>query len=80
MMEKVSGRVLPYKLEDRREGDVGEVVGNPKKSNSLLNWKTTRGLKEMCRDSWRWQHLNPNGYKSEAALGYDGGSSDVQSE
>lgn len=68
MMEKVSGRELPYRLEARREGDVGEVVGNPKKSNALLGWKTTRGLKEMCRDSWRWQDLNPKGYRSDAAL------------
>jgi len=27
-----------------------------------LKWRAQLGLDEMCRDAWRWQSLNPDGY------------------
>ncbi|MCJ8330276.1 MAG: UDP-glucose 4-epimerase GalE [Lentisphaeria bacterium] len=60
--EDASGKKVPYKICPRRSGDVGECYANPAKANKELNWKATRGIKEMCEDSWRWQNENPDGF------------------
>ena len=59
---KACKKDIPYKLEDRRPGDVAECFANPKKAFYELEWEATRGIDEMCEDSWRWQSNNPNGY------------------
>ena len=60
--EKASGNPLPYKLVDRRPGDIATCYSNPEKALRELNWKAERGIEEMCEDSWRWQKNNPDGY------------------
>ncbi|MDO4747754.1 MAG: UDP-glucose 4-epimerase GalE [Eubacteriales bacterium] len=59
---KVNDIEIPYAILDRRPGDVAIVTADPQKANELLDWKTERGLEQMCRDSWNWQKSNPNGY------------------
>lgn len=61
--EKASGRKIPYKIEQRREGDIAECFASAKKAEEKLDWICENGLKEMCEDSWRWQKNNPQGYK-----------------
>ena len=61
--ERVSGQNVPYKIVDRRPGDLAAVYADPDKSAQLLNWKAKFGLEEMCRDAWNWQSKNPNGYR-----------------
>jgi len=56
------GRDLPYELGPRRAGDVEAVWADPALAESLLGWRATRTLDEMCADHWRWQSDNPNGY------------------
>jgi UDP-glucose 4-epimerase len=29
----------------------------------MLGWQAELGVVDMCRDTWRWQKNNPNGYK-----------------
>lgn len=60
--EEASGRKLSYKLVARRPGDVPACFANPEKAERLLGWKAKLDLPTMCRDSWRWQQGNPNGY------------------
>jgi UDP-glucose 4-epimerase len=60
--EKASGRPVPYKLVDRRPGDVATCYADPGLAQKLLGWQAQRTLDEMCRDAWRWQSANPNGY------------------
>lgn len=60
--ENASGRNIPYKVIDRRPGDVAISYANPQKAKLELNWAAEKGIKEMCEDSWRWQKLNPEGY------------------
>ena len=60
--EKASGKPLPYKIVDRRPGDIAVCYSNPEKALRELNWKAERGIEEMCEDSWRWQKNNPDGY------------------
>ena len=59
---KASGREIPYKIVDRRPGDVAVCYADPAKANKELGWKAERGIDEMCEDSWRWQSQNPKGY------------------
>lgn len=57
-----AGRNIPYKITERRAGDVDICYADPKKANKELNWKAEKGIDEMCRDSWKWQENNPKGY------------------
>lgn len=60
--ESVNDVTIPYEIVDRRPGDVEVCFANPKQANEELNWKAERTLEDMCRDSWKWQSLNPNGF------------------
>ncbi|HEL2737434.1 TPA: UDP-glucose 4-epimerase GalE [Streptococcus suis] len=61
--EKVNGVPVPYKIVDRRPGDVATCYANADKALEELNWKTEKTIEDMCRDTWNWQSKNPNGYK-----------------
>ena len=61
---KASGREIPYKMADRRPGDIAACYANPTKAEKELGWKAKFGIDEMCEDSWRWQSQNPSGYNS----------------
>ena len=61
---KISGREIPYKITDRRAGDIAECYADPSLSKNILNWEAEFGLDEMIRDHWNWQANNPNGYKT----------------
>ena len=61
--EKACGKELPYRIEERRPGDIGECFANAAKAKEELHWVATREIAEMCEDAWRWQSNNPKGYK-----------------
>lgn len=61
--EKVNGVPVPYKIVDRRPGDVATCYANADKALAELDWKTEKTIEDMCRDTWNWQSKNPNGYK-----------------
>ncbi|WHY85440.1 UDP-glucose 4-epimerase GalE [Neobacillus novalis] len=61
--EKAAGVEIPYKIIERRPGDIAVCYADSKKAKTLLGWEAQRGIKEMCLDSWRWQQANPNGYE-----------------
>ena len=62
--EKASGKKVPYKIVKRRAGDIATCYADPSYAKEVLGWEATRGIEEMCRDAWRWQHQNPRGYRS----------------
>lgn len=59
--ETASGRSVPYRLVDRRPGDVASCYADPALAEAVLGWRATRGIEEMCSDTWRWQAANPAG-------------------
>ncbi len=61
--EVASGQDIPYQITDRRPGDIAACYADPSKAERELKWKAERGIEDMCRDSWRWQSQNPEGYK-----------------
>jgi UDP-glucose 4-epimerase len=56
------GRELPYKVLDRRPGDIAATWADPTLARELLGWQATRTLDDMAADHWRWQSANPDGY------------------
>ncbi|EOV8411897.1 UDP-glucose 4-epimerase, partial [Providencia stuartii] len=54
---------IPYKIVERRPGDIAECWSSPKKAFNDLGWKAQYSVQDMVNDSWRWQSQNPNGYK-----------------
>jgi UDP-glucose 4-epimerase len=61
--EDASGMPVPFRIAPRRPGDIATCYADPTKAARELGWKANRGLPEMMRDAWRWQLMNPNGYR-----------------
>lgn len=59
---KAAGKDLPCRIVARRPGDIAACYADPSKAEKELSWRATRGIEEMCGDTWRWQTMNPNGY------------------
>lgn len=61
--EAASGKPVPYCVAPRRPGDIATCFADPAKAERELGWKARRSLDEMMRDAWRWQSMNPDGYR-----------------
>ena len=61
--EKACGKTLPYVVDPRRPGDIAACYADPAKAKAELGWQAQYGIEEMCASSWKWQSMNPNGYK-----------------
>ena len=61
--EEANGVKVPYEIVARRPGDLATCYADPAKSAEVLGWKAEKNLVDMCRDTWRWQSQNPNGYR-----------------
>ena len=62
--ELESGRSIPYKVTARRPGDIAACFADPTKSKDVLGWEARHDVRTMCRDAWKWQSNNPNGYRA----------------
>ena len=62
--EKACGKTLPYEITARRSGDIAECYADPTKAREELGWEAKLGIDEMCASSWKWQSMNPNGYRN----------------
>lgn len=62
--EKACGKPIKYAIKARRPGDIATCYSDAKKAKEELGWVAERGIEEMCADSWRWQSMNPDGYRS----------------
>ena len=60
--EKASQHEIPYKIMERRQGDVAVSYADPSRANRDLNWQARKTLDDMCKDAWQWQSQNPDGY------------------
>ena len=61
--EEATGVRIPYTIRPRREGDIAVCYSDPSKAEKELGWKARFDLVDMCRDAWRWQKNNPNGFR-----------------
>jgi UDP-glucose 4-epimerase len=66
-LEKESGKMIPYRITNRRPGDIAVCYADTSLAQKLLGWKARFSLEDMCADAWRWQSNNPQGYPSDDA-------------
>ncbi|XP_016840913.1 UDP-glucose 4-epimerase [Nasonia vitripennis] len=62
--EKASGKKIPYKIVERRPGDIASSYADAKLAKQLLDWVAVKNIDDMCADTWRWQQKNPNGFSN----------------
>lgn len=60
--EKATGQPLPHRMGPRRAGDIPVSYTDPALAERELGWKAVHGIDDICRDAWRWQQQNPEGY------------------
>ena len=60
--EEATGEKVPCSDGPRRPGDAPVSYADASKALRLFGWKAEKSIVDMCRDSWRWQKQNPNGY------------------
>jgi len=60
--EIASGKKIPYKVVDRRVGDIAICFADPSRAKKELGWSANKDIQDMCADAWRWQSNNPDGY------------------
>ncbi len=61
--EKANDLKINYVFKGRRAGDVEQCYSDPTKAKMELGWEAKRDIETMCKDSWRWQKNNPNGFE-----------------
>jgi UDP-glucose 4-epimerase len=64
--ERAVGHELPHEIVGRRPGDLAAFWADPARAEAELGWRATRGVDEMCADTWAWQRQNPDGYPTDA--------------
>jgi UDP-glucose 4-epimerase len=52
---KASGRPIPYKIVERRAGDLAENFADPTLAHKIMGWEAKLEVEDMCADTWRWQ-------------------------
>lgn len=60
--QRVNNIKIPHKFCDRRKGDIAHVVADNSLAKKYLNWIPKRNLEDMCKDGWKWQFMNQNGF------------------
>jgi UDP-glucose 4-epimerase len=53
--ERVNGVKIPYKIVERREGDIEKVWADPSFANEELGWTATETVEETLRSAWAWE-------------------------
>ena len=54
-IEQADGIKIPYRIAERRAGDIATCYAGTEKAARMLNWRAEKTLQDMCRDGWRWQ-------------------------
>lgn len=55
--EQACGKPIPYKIVDRRPGDIAKCYADPHRAQTELDWKAERDVAQMCADAWRYQSM-----------------------
>ncbi|HBZ35545.1 MAG TPA: UDP-glucose 4-epimerase GalE [Rikenellaceae bacterium] len=55
LFEKATGIKIPYKIAERRAGDIEKVWADPSKANNMLGWKAVTPIDDVLRSAWKWE-------------------------
>ena len=61
--ERVNKVKVNFEITGRREGDVASCYSDTSFALEHIGWESQLSIDDMCRDTWRWQMQNPNGFK-----------------
>lgn len=61
--ETATGIHIPYRITERRAGDIATCYADASRAKNLFHWQATKSLEDMCKDAWHWQSKNPHGYR-----------------
>lgn len=61
-MEDASGKKVPFTVGPRRAGDLDAAYADPSKAARVLGWAPRFSIVDSCRDAWKWQSENPQGF------------------
>lgn len=53
-VETACGHSIPYKITERRPGDIAVIVANPQKAEQVFGWRADLTIDQSCKDSWNW--------------------------
>ncbi|MCR5517288.1 MAG: UDP-glucose 4-epimerase GalE [Lachnospiraceae bacterium] len=63
--EEANDIKIPYVIAPRRSGDIDCNYADASLAKKEIGFEATKTIVDMCRDSYRWQTMNPNGYEDE---------------
>ncbi len=61
--KRISGQQINFEIVGRRSGDIARCWADPSFAKQVLGWNAVKSLDDMCADAWRWQQMNPLGYR-----------------
>ncbi|BES90544.1 udp-glucose 4-epimerase [Nesidiocoris tenuis] len=64
--EKATKTKIPYKIVERRLGDIEQIYADVRLAKEELKWETKYSMKEMCEHFWKWKTMNPDGYRKSS--------------
>ena len=53
--ERVTDVSVPYRIAERRAGDIDTCYADPGKAYRELGWKAEYDIEDMCLHGWKWQ-------------------------
>ncbi|GHD19269.1 UDP-glucose 4-epimerase GalE [Nocardiopsis kunsanensis] len=62
LFEEATGVHVPYRVTERRPGDIAVCYADPTAAGRDLAWKARLTVADACADAWRWQSANPRGF------------------
>ncbi|MDR1692692.1 MAG: UDP-glucose 4-epimerase GalE [Oscillospiraceae bacterium] len=63
--ERAAGKTIPFKVTERRPGDLPVCYASTGKAAGVLGWRAEKTVADACADSWHWQSQNPNGFNNQ---------------
>lgn len=61
--ERACDKPIAKKFAPRRPGDIATSYADASKAKRLFGWSAKADINDMCRDSWNFTKLNPEGIK-----------------
>ena len=56
--EETTGKKVPYRITERRPGDIATCYADPQKAKEELNWVAEKDINDMCKDTWNFIEKN----------------------
>lgn len=53
--EEFIGIKIPYKIVEKRKGDVAQIWANPFQANKVLGWNAKETIEDALKSAWKWQ-------------------------